>query len=95
MSEKVQETTTYEPPKVVLGNLPHSIMEETHDFVNEHGFTSCTMELLLMASTASEKMRAAIGALGDLEKSKAEFLRRKENLPTNTSSDSQTEGRLE
>jgi len=78
---KQEQTTSDYVPKVSLGNVPFTIIEETHDFVNEHGFSNLTMELILMASEASVKMTEAIRALSKLEEAKRDFLWHQENPP--------------
>ena len=70
MSDKLIPKTT----NVNLGSLPYTIMEETFHFVNKHGFTLLTMDLLLKASQAAEKIDEGIDAINDLRAAQDAYL---------------------
>lgn len=68
MSDKLSmETTNYEPPKVVLGNLPNDLMQETLDIVNKYGCTSTGMGLLRKASRIADKLYEAMRLIVELK----------------------------
>ena len=75
MAELIPKTT-----KVDLGSLPFSIMQETLDFVKKHGFTLLTMDLLLKASHATEKIEEGIGAINDLRAAQEAYIAHVEGL---------------
>lgn len=78
MSDKLIPKTI----NVDLGSLPYTIMQETLDFVKKHGFTLLTMDLLLKASQAAEKIEEGIGAINDLRAAQDAYLTHSEGPQT-------------
>ena len=70
MSDKLIPKTT----NVDLGSVPYTIMQETLDFVKKHGFTLLTMDLLLKASQAAEKIEEGIDAINDLRAAQEAYI---------------------
>ena len=76
MSDELTETDQLIPKttNVDLGSLPYALMEETLNFVKKHGFSVLTMDLLLKASQAAEKIDEGIGAINDLRAAQEAYI---------------------